>query len=108
MNEFKKFCAAACLALAGTVAHAGAPADATPPAGADAMPKLDAIGWRVTNGAPSAGAADANSYRHGRLQPNQFALISLERGDVDGRHGALLFAVLSVLSAGLCLKKRKL
>ncbi len=37
---------------------------------------------------------------------SRFALISLERSDIDGNNGALIFAILSVYSAMLCLRKK--
>lgn len=37
---------------------------------------------------------------------SRFALISLERSDIDGNNSALIFAILSVYSAMLCLRKK--
>ncbi len=69
------------------------------------FPTVKLIGWQVIHnyGDPLAKAKPAaGSQAHPAAR---FTLISLDRSDIDGKNGALAFAILSIFCAILCLRK---
>jgi hypothetical protein len=80
-------------------------APATTPLAAADSPALQRIGLQWTDQAEMATPISAVSTQS--AGGFRFSLIPLDRADIDGNNGALLFAILSAISVGVCLRMKK-